>query len=179
MTTKTVFKKPEIPSPWGAWMLAKASLDAADAVFAECNRRDEIFAAGDRSIKCTFMSITAAFLYFRSVELALKAAILERALAPSEAIPTRKLGHDITKLIDCATTSGGSSSSPFTLADLGIDEEGKKFLEHYSDDYANKWFEYDFGTWPPRLDTCKRIATAIIEAIRPIARTHPPVNLDE
>lgn len=88
MTTNATQKKPEIPTPWEFQQLAKASLDAANAAYAESTSRDERFAAGDVKIESSFMSITVAFLYLRSVELALKAAILERSLAPAEAIPS-------------------------------------------------------------------------------------------
>lgn len=174
MTTNLTQGKPEIPSSWQFQMLAEASLDAANAAFAECTRRDERFASRDSTTKSTFMSITVAFLYLRSVELSLKAAILERALAPPKAIPSNELGHDITKLIDRATNAGGSGVSPFTLADLGMDQAGKDFLEHYSSDYANKWFEYHFEPWDiPDLNRCQGVATSIIETIRPLARTRP------
>lgn len=39
------------------------------------------------------MAITVAFLYFRAIELSLKAAIVERHLASPSAIPSRQLGH--------------------------------------------------------------------------------------
>jgi hypothetical protein len=164
-----------MPSSWEFQQLAEASLDAANAAYADCQRRDDDFAAGRHDGKSTFMAITVAFLYLRCVELALKAAITERGLAPAEAIPSRKLGHELKKLIECATTSVTSGQPAFTLSELGMEQASKEFLERYSDDYANKWFEYHFGPWTiPSLRESQRIATSIIDAIKPFARTLSP-----
>lgn len=170
-----VSKKPEMPSSWEFQQLAGACLDAANAAYADCQRRDEDFAAGKHDGKFTFMAITVAFLYLRSVELALKAAITERGLATADAIPSRKLGHELKKLIECATTPVPSGPLAFTLSELGMDEESRKFLERYSDEYANKWFEYHFGPWTiPSLRDSQRVATSIIKAIKPFAHTLSP-----
>lgn len=168
-------KRPMMPSSWEFQQLAEACLDAANAAYADCQRRDEDFAAGKHGGKFTFMAITVAFLYLRSVELALKAAITERALATAEAIPSRKLGHDLKKLIECATTSVPSGPSAFTLSELGMDQASQAFLERYSCVYANKWFEYSFKPSAyPSLKKSQQIATSIIEATKSIARTLPP-----
>lgn len=170
-------KKPNSPSSWEFQQLAKASLDAADAAYADCQARDARFAAGSKDDVCTFMSITVVFLYFRAIELTLKAAITERSLVPPAAIPSRELGHDVKKLIACAT-SVASNASAYTLPDLGLYQSDREFIEQYSDDYANKWFEYYFGPWDiPPLNESQRIARSIIEAIKPIARTLPPPSL--
>jgi len=170
-----VSKKPEMPSSWEFQQLAEACLDAANAAYADCQRRDEDFAAGKHDGKFTFMAIPVAFLYLRSVELALKAAITERGLASAEAIPSRRLGHELKKLIECATTSVPSGPPAFTLSELGMDQASQEFLERYSDDYANKWFEYHFGPWTiPSLRESQQVATSIIKAIKSFAHTLSP-----
>lgn len=167
--------KPDLPSSFQFLLLAEACLDAADAGYSDCQRRDREFHAGSKEDVSTFMSIPVAFLYLRSVELALKAAIVERGLAAPRDVPSQKLGHDIQRLIDCATTAGATGALPFDPGDLGIDPQAREFLERYSDGYANKWFEYHFGPWEiPDLHRCQQVATSIIEAVKPIARTLPP-----
>ncbi len=167
-----VSKKPELPSSWEFQQLAEACLDAANAAYSDCQRRDEDFAAGKHDGKSTFMAITVAYLYLRSVELALKAAITERGLAPAEAIPSRKLGHELKKLIECATNSVPEGPPAFTVSELGMDQASRAFLERYSDDYANKCYEYHFGPWTiPCLRESQRVATSIIKAIKPFAHT--------
>lgn len=164
--------KPEIPSPWEFQKLAEASRDAANAAFTDIRSRDAAYAEGNRNVEITFMAVTVAFLYLRSVELALKGALLERGLAPVEAIPSPKLGHDLTKLLRCATDGETQGTGAFSIDELGLDQEGREFLERHSDDYANKWFEYHFGPFHhPDLDQCRCIATAVVEAVAQIAKT--------
>jgi hypothetical protein len=164
--------KPEIPSPWEFQKLAEASRDAANAAFTDIRLRDAAYVKGDRDVGFTFMAVTVAFLYLRAVELALKGAIRERDLAPVEAIPSPKLGHDITKLLRCATDRETNGTGAFSIDELGLDQEGREFLERHSDDYANKWFEYHFGPFHyPDLDQCQHIATAVVAAIARIAKT--------
>jgi hypothetical protein len=171
-------KKPNLPSSFQFLLLAEASLDAANAAYLDCQRRDREFDPGTEEDLSTFMSIPVAFLYFRSVELALKAAIVERSLASPKDVPSHKLGHDIKSLIHCATIAGATGAVPFDPGDLGVDPAARAFLESFSDDYANKWFEYHFGPWDiPDLHRCQQVATSIIEAVKPIARTlQPPGN---
>lgn len=164
--------KPATPSPFQFLKLAKASLDAANAIYADVQGRDVKFNGGDREVEFTFMLIPGAFLYLRTVELALKAAILERGLSTPAEIPARGLGHDLGKLLARATTPGTPGKTLFSLAELGIDQEALAFLDRYSDDYANKWFEYHFGPNDvPELGECQQVATSIFKAIEPIALT--------
>lgn len=164
--------KPEIPSPWEFQKLAEASRDAANAAFTEIRSRDAAYAGGNRNVEITFMAVTVAFLYLRSVELALKGAILERGLASEEDIPKPKLGHDLANLLTCATDSKIHGTKAFTIDELGLDPEAREFLERHSDDYANKWFEYHFGPFRyPDLDQCQHIATSVVGAIALIAKT--------
>ncbi len=174
---KTQNIKPKTPSSWEFQQLAEASFDAANAAYADCQARDARFAAGSKGDETTFMSITVVFLYFRAIELSLKAAIVERHLAPPAKIPSRELGHDLKKLIACATTPTVDTPA-YSLADLGLNDEDKAYIERYSDDYANKWFEYNFGPWKiPCLQQSQRIANQILSAIKPIARTLPQFTL--
>jgi hypothetical protein len=172
MPTKPKALKPEIPSPWEFQQLAEASRDAANAAFTDIRSRDAAYAEGNRNVEITFMAVTVAFLYLRAVELALKGAILERGLAPVEAIPSPKLGHDLTKLLRCATDGETHGASAFAIDELGLDPEARAFLERHSDDYAHKWFEYHFGPFHhPDLDQCQHIATSVVGAIALIAKT--------
>ena len=169
--------KPKTPSSWEFQQLAEASFDAANAAYADCQARDARFAAGSQNVETTFMSITVAFLYFRAIELSLKAAIVEGNLAPPEKIPSRELGHDLKKLIVCATTATAELPA-FSVSDLGLNEDDKAYIEQYADDYANKWFEYHFGPWDiPCLKESQRIADHILSAIKPVARTLAPFSL--
>jgi hypothetical protein len=166
-----------MPSSWEFQQLAEASFDAANAAYADCQSRDARHDSGEKDVATTFMSITVVFLYFRAIELALKAAILERQLAPPETIPKKGLGHDIKKLISCATkpTTG---TSAFSLKNLGLNTEDKDYIERYSDDYSNKWFEYNFNLWDiPCLKESQRIAGLVLSAIKPVAMTLPSAPL--
>jgi len=159
-------QKPRIPTPWEFHKLAEASRDAADAAFAEIRSRDAAYAEGRRNVGITFMAVTVAFLYLRSVELALKAALLGRGLASEDAIPSQKLGHDLRNLLECATSGGTQGSSGYPLAKLGLGQDERSFLEEYSNDYSNKWYEYHFDPFHyPDLDKCRSIATAVVGAI--------------
>lgn len=172
MPTNPKPPKPEIPSPWEFQKLAEASRDAANAAFTDIRLRDAAYAEGNRNVEITFMAVTVAFLYLRAVELALKGAILERGLAPAEAIPSPKLGHDLSKLLKCAMDVATHGASAFVFDEIVLDQEGREFLERHSDDYANKWFEYHFGPFRhPDLDQCQRIASAVVGAIALIAKT--------
>lgn len=168
--------KPKTPSSWEFQQLAEASLDAANAAYADCQARDDRFAAGSKG-ESTFMSMTVVFLYFRAIELSLKAAIVEKQVAPPGKIPSRELGHDLKKLIACATTPTADKPA-YSLSDLGLNEEDMAYIDQYSDDYANKWFEYHFGPWQiPCLNQSQRIADQILSAIKPVARTLAPFTL--
>ncbi len=178
MPVKPKQPRPEVPSPWEFQKLAEASRDAANAAYADIRSRDAAYGEGNRNVESNFMAVTVAFLYLRSVELPLKGAIRERGLAPVEAIPSLKLGHDIKKLMECAMTGGTQKSAPLILSELGLDQAGKNFLEHHSDDYANKWFEYHLGPFHyPDLDRCRHISTSMVQAVALIAKTHREFNL--
>jgi hypothetical protein len=158
----------QAPASGELWLMAEAYLDAANTCYSDCQRRDQEFGDGNREVQATFQVIPAVFLYFRAIELALKAAIRERSLATPGQIRSQALGHNLTALIERATVGTGA----FTLAVLGMDQTAKDFLEGWSDDYGSKSFEYHFGPWDiPDPAECQQIATSIVEAIRPIAKT--------
>lgn len=149
-------------------LMAEAYLDAANTCYLDCQRRDQEFNNGNREVRATFQVIPAVFLYLRAIELALKAAIRERNLATPDQIRFRSLGHNLKALIERATVGTGA----FTMAELGMDQTARDFLERWSEDYGGKSFEYHFGPSDiPEPADCQRIATSIIEAVRPIART--------
>ena len=151
--------------------MAEACLDAANAGYADCKKRDQSSIADSYTDDSSFMAIPVALLYFRSVELALKAVIMERGLASAEAIRSLPLGHNIKNLIGCATTLNSSGSQAFSLSELGLDQAASNLLQQFSDSYSKKWFEYHFGPWdiPPLIES-QRIATSIVQATKPIAR---------
>jgi len=154
--------------------MAKANLDAANTCFSDCQRRDQEFAAGNREGQATFQMIPAVFLYFRAIELALKAAIRERNLATPGQIRSRALGHDLIALIERATVG----TVGFTLAELGMNQPAKDLLERWSEDYGSKSFEYHFGPWDiPNPGDCQQIAASLVEAVKPIAITLNPPEL--
>jgi hypothetical protein len=56
-----------------------------------------------------------------------------------------------------------------------MEQPSQEFLKRYSDDYANKWFEYHFDPFDiPDLSKSQQVATSIIEAIKPFALTLNP-----
>jgi hypothetical protein len=174
----TPASKPNTPSSWQFQQLAKACLDAANAGYAECRERDASSRPLTRDNEATFMSITIAFLYFRAIELSLKAAIRARNLASASAIRSpKKLGHDLKRLLACATSQAPNKPS-YSLSDLGLTAQSKDFIERYSDDYANKWFEYHFGPNDiPPLVHLQQVSSPIVMAIKPIAQTLLPPSM--
>jgi hypothetical protein len=167
-------KNEQALSSWQFQQLAQASLDAGNACYNDCKKRDEEFASGNTKGQASFMAINVVFLYFRSIELAIKAAIQERNLATPNQIRSKALGHNLKALLECATTTKQS----YTLKELGLNSQAKVFLDRWSDDYASKWFEYHFKPWQiPDLARCQMIAESVVKAIEPIARTLNPFKL--
>ena len=121
------------------------------------------------------MVVPVCFLYLRGIELGLKAAISERRLATANEIRSRGLGHDLAALLDRALSGPGG----FTLSELGLDQSSKDFLERWSDDYANKWFEYVFTPFEvPDIKECRTVATAVIGAVDSIVKPRRGVQED-
>src|SRR5687768_16531638 len=79
--------KPAIPSSDSLWVLAASYRDAGDSVYNQI--RGDVYAG--------YAVIPCVFLYFRCVELALKAVLVYHGV--SEVEISRSLGHRISALI--------------------------------------------------------------------------------
>jgi hypothetical protein len=104
------------------------------------------------------------FSYFRCIELALKAILVDHAVPEQEI--TRTLGHRISKLM--------TKVESFTLVSaLGIGEDDRRLLDRFSSDYSDKWFEYpdDFWRAIPELEKLKELAHRICDATQFYGRT--------
>ena len=71
----------------------------------------------------------AFFLYFRCIELALKARLVSNGVAEQEI--ARTFGHRISALLI-------RSEEFIPLSDLGILPADRKLLDRFSDDYSDK-----------------------------------------
>jgi hypothetical protein len=141
--------KPAVPSSNAFWILSSGYRDAGDAAF------DRIRTGSYRG----FIVFPCVFLYFRCIELALKAVLTHHGVSEREI--TRKLGHRISALITHSETYS-------RLDALGISSEDRQLLDRFSDDYADKWFEYPDRFWraSPKLEELKNLAHRICETIR-------------
>ena len=144
--------KPEFPSSDAFWILSSAFCDAGDATLARIRTGTYV---GLAVMPCVF-------LFFRSIELALKAVLVHHGVPEHEI--TRSLGHRISALI--------SRTEPFTNLDLiGIRPEDRKLLDHFSDDYASKSFEYSDEWWVyPHLEDLQNLARRVCDAIKNYGR---------
>jgi len=116
-----------------------------------------------------FAVMPAVFLYFRSVELALKAVLFHHKVSEREV--ASRLGHRITNLL--ARTAGFTS-----LASLGIGAEDRRLLERFSDQYADKWFEYSSSWWKlPQLDHLQGLAQTVCTRVRAYLTGRPNQTL--
>lgn len=95
------------------------------------------------------------FLYFRSLELALKACL------PIGKIPDTdirmKFGHKISLLIDKIEGAG-------LIEKFGMCRKDFKEIDDYSEDYSNKWFEYGsiFTELPNDLERISELVTKFV-----------------
>src|SRR5207249_2086442 len=120
--------KPLIPSSDDFWILSEGYRDGGDAALSLIRTGTYL----------GFAVYPCAFLYFRCIELALKAVLVHHAVPEHEI--ARSLGHRLSLLVARAET--------FTpLSVLGILAEDRQLLDQFSDDYANKWFEYPDDFW--------------------------------
>jgi hypothetical protein len=135
------------------WTLSTGYRDAGDAALALI--RTDTYTG--------FADLPCVFLYFRSIELALKAVLVYHSIAEHEI--ARTLGHRISALIVRVETF-----SP--LPDLGILPEDRQLLDRFSDDYSNKWFEYpnDFWRGCPHLEELKNLAHRVCDAVQTYER---------
>ena len=115
--------EPKHPSSNSFWSMSKAFCDAGDAVLTLI--RTETY-RGHAVWPCVF-------LYFRSVELALKAVLVANGVSTREI--ARELGHQISALLNRVEDF-------VTLSEPGICTNDRQLLDHYSKDYSEKWFEY-------------------------------------
>ncbi len=98
------------------------------------------------------------FLYFRSIELALKAVLVHHGVIEQEI--TREMGHRITALMLCAETL-----TP--LGTIGIMLEDRQLLDRFSEDYADKSFEYSDNFWNyPNLENLENLCVRVCAAVR-------------
>lgn len=102
------------------------------------------------------------FLFFRSIELALKSVLVFHGIPEREI--TRTLGHRISALIVRAES--------FTRLDvIGIRAEDRQQLDRFSEGYANKLFEYSDDWWSyPYLEDLQSLAGRICDAVRTYER---------
>jgi HEPN domain-containing protein len=110
-----------------------------------------------------FVVYPCVFLYFRCIELALKAVLVYHGVNEHEV--TRTLGHRIADLVTRAEAYA-------SVASFGITPENRQLLERYSDTYVNKWFEYpdDFDTSYPVVEELRELAHRMCDAIQKYER---------
>ncbi len=148
--------KPNLPSSNAFWLLSKGYLDGGNAAHG-------LIRGGNYS---GFAWLPCVFLYFRCIELALKAALVSNGVSEHEI--TRTLRHRISALL--------IRTEKFTpLSDLGILPADRKLLDRFSDDYSNKWFEYPNKFWRrnPQLDQLKDLAHRVCATVRTHGRRKP------
>ena len=145
-THQPVTVRPLLPSSNHLWTLAWAYLDAGDAAFSLV--RSDGYSG--------FVVFPCVFCYFRSIELALKAVLVQHGVPEQEI--TRKLGHRLSALIVRAERFT-------TVSALGMRTEDRALLDLFSDDYSTKWFEYpdDFWRAQPNLEEVRALAHRVRE----------------
>lgn len=114
--------KPNLASWRTFWILSDANRDAGNIVLATID-----------SGKYSGLAVwPCVFLYFRSIELALKSVLVQHGLGEKE---IRKLGHrlgDLMKRLEAI----------IPLDSIGIEKADRYYLDKHSDDYSDKNFEY-------------------------------------
>ena len=151
--------RPKLASSAGFWILSQGYRDAADAVYTRMQ--------GDY---VGFALHPCIFLYFRSIELALKAVLVSYDV-PENTI-TRVCGHRLTKLIERAEAF-------VEISLLGISANDREILERFSMKYSDKWFEYPDNFWDaiPERENLRTLAHMVCEKVqihikkRPLRRT--------
>lgn len=142
-------RKPHLPSSDGFWILSSGYRDAGDAVLRMLGKKTYT----------GFAVLACVFAYFRSIELALKAVLVHEGL--SEKKIKESGGH-------CISTLLRNTEKSCSLSGLGIQAKDRQLLDHFSDDYSNKWFEYGDDLWrqSPQLDQLRDLAHRVCEAVR-------------
>jgi hypothetical protein len=148
--------KPNLPTSNAFWLLSSAYLDGGDAAHG-------LIRSNDYS---GFAWLPCVFLYFRCIELALKAVLVSNGVAEQEI--ARTFGHRISALLI-------RSEEFIPLSDLGILPSDRKLLDRFSDDYSDKWFEYPDKLWRgnPQLDQLKDLAHRVCATVRTHGRRKP------
>jgi HEPN domain-containing protein len=145
--------KPSLPSSDAFWIMSSGYRDAGDAAF-KLVRSDDYTG---------FVVYPCVFLYFRCVELALKAVLAHHGVSENEI--ARTLGHRISDLLTRAESYAPVDS-------FGVTPEDRRLLDRYSDTYANKWFEYpdDFDASYPIVEELRELAHRMCDAIEKYER---------
>ncbi len=114
--------KPKAPTSDAFYVIAEGYKDGGDACFHRLC---------DPSY-CGQIIYTCAFLYFRAIELYLKAALADRGVSNAE---IKDAKHNIKKLLTILQLV-------IPPLKLGLLSSDVTFLQKYADDYLVKWFEY-------------------------------------
>src|SRR5437660_3980862 len=103
---------------------------------------------------------------FNTAEVKKKARETHHRVAEREI--TQTLGHRISALL-----TRTESFSP--LHGLGITRENRRLLDQFSDDYADKWFEYPDKIWrrEPKFEELRALAHRMCDTIRVYGRKTP------
>jgi hypothetical protein len=141
--------KPALPSSSAFWVLSSGYRDAGDAVHSLI--RNETY-SGHAVFACVF-------LYFRSIEPALKAVLAANGVSEREI--AEKLKHRISALLNRVQKF-------VELSELGILPEDCQLLDRYSGDYSDKWFEYPDELWGirPKLEELRELTHCLCEKVR-------------
>ena len=139
--------KPELTSSDAFWILSCAYRDASDSTLATIRTGTYV---GLAVMPCVF-------LFFRSIELALKSVLVHHDVPEHEII--RTLGHRIASLLLRV-----ESFTDITI--IGISRVDRQLLDRFSDDYANKSFEYsnDWGQYR-HLEDLQSLAQRVCDTV--------------
>ena len=142
--------KPSMPKPAALWILSSGFLEGGDATL-------DLIRSG--TYRGGYAYLPVLFLYFRSIELGLKAILVGNGVSEREI--AKALGHRISALI--RRVEGFVS-----LVDLGISSSDRAILDKFSDDYSEKWFEYPARLWRPvpKLDQLRKMAHEVCDAVK-------------
>lgn len=129
--------------------MCQAYRDAGDAAIARMQSPDYI----------GFIILPCIFLYFRSIELALKSVLVAHGIPEKEL--TKTLGHRLSRLLKDA-------EKHINLADIGISPTDRELLDRFSNDYADKWFEYPDRFWKqrPKHEALKQLTDRVCTKVR-------------
>jgi len=136
------------PTSDGFQILATGYRDAGDAALDKIRQDDY----------SGFAALPCVFLYFRSIELALKAMLMKHGVSIEDI--KNKLGHRIDKLV-------GGVEQFMLLKPLGLNDEDLGLLDRFSSEYSGKWFEYSDDFWQevPDLEELKSLAHRICDLV--------------